>query len=353
MSLDAVSVAQEAWGSTPAGAVDRYTLSNGSGLRVSVLTYGGIVQSIEVPDRGGNTANVALGFASIQGYLDNPGPYFGAIIGRYGNRIAKGQFTIDGLAVQVPVNDGPNSLHGGTPGFDQRIWEATVTDDGALVLHHVSPDGDQGFPGTLWVTVTYRLTADNGLRIDYRATTDTATVVNLTNHSYFNLAGDGSGNVYDHVLRIDADAFTPVDATLIPTGEIAPVDGTPLDFRTPTAIGERIREDHTQLRYGSGYDHNWVLNNPEAGLRVVAHVAEPGTGRSLTVHTTEPGMQFYSGNFLTGTFAGASGHLYRQGDGLALETQHFPDSPNHPQFPTTELRPGQTYESTTVYEFGW
>jgi aldose 1-epimerase len=346
-----MSVTREAWGSTPAGAVDRYTLSNGHGLVVRVLTHGGVVQSIEVPDRDGGTANVALGFDTIQGYLDNPGPYFGAIIGRYGNRIAKGQFSLGGVAVQVPVNDGPNSLHGGTPGFDQRIWAAEVRDD-ALVLSHVSPDGDQGYPGTLTVTVTYSLTGDNGLRIDYHATTDAPTVVNLTNHSYFNLAGEGSGDVYDHVLRIDADGFTEVDATLIPTGEIAPVDGTPLDFRVPTPIGARIRDNHVQLLRGGGYDHNWVLAGPGGELRDVAHVAEPRTGRTLTVLTTEPGVQFYSGNFLTGAFAGTSGRTYRQGDGFALETQHFPDSPNQPRFPSTELRPGQAYSSTTVYIFG-
>ena len=346
-----MSVTREAWGSAPGGAVDRYTLSNGRGLLVRILTYGGIVQSIEVPGRDGTTANVALGFGSLQGYLDNPGPYFGAIIGRYGNRIAKGRFTVDGTDVQVPINDGPNSLHGGTSGFDRQIWDAEVR-DGALVLSHVSPDGDQGFPGTLPVTVTYSLTEDGGLRIDYRATTDAPTVVNLTNHTYFNLAGEGTGHVYDHVLRINADGFTAVDATLIPTGEITPVDGTPLDFRTATAIGARIREDHTQLRYGHGYDHNWVLSEPGAGLRAVAHVGEPRTGRTMTVLTTEPGMQFYSGNFLTGTFAGTSGRTYRQGDGLALETQHYPDSPNQPGFPSTALRPGQDYLSTTVYKFG-
>ncbi|MEU4429009.1 aldose epimerase family protein [Actinoplanes sp. NPDC024001] len=346
-----MSVTREAWGSAPAGAVDRYTLDNGRDLRVRILTYGGIVQSVEVPDRDGTTANVALGFDTIQGYVDNPGPYFGAIIGRYGNRIAKGQFTVDGTAYQVPVNDGPNSLHGGTPGFDQRIWDAEVR-DGALVLTHVSPDGDQGYPGALTVAVTYALTEDNGLRIDYLATTDAPTVVNLTNHSYFNLAGEGSGDVYGHVLQINAAGFTPVDATLIPTGEVAPVAGTPLDFREPVAIGARIRDNHTQLRYGGGYDHNWVLDDPDGGLRAVAHVSEPGSGRTLTVRTTEPGMQFYSGNFLTGTFAGTSGRAYRQGDGFALETQHHPDSPNQPAFPSTELRPGEKYKSTTVYEFG-
>ncbi|MEV6301880.1 aldose epimerase family protein [Actinoplanes sp. NPDC051861] len=342
-------ITSEAWGSVSEGSVDRYTLTNARGMRVRVLTYGGIIQSIEVPDSGGVLANVALGFGAVEGYVNNPGPYFGAIIGRYGNRIAKGRFTIDGAGYQVPLNNGPNSLHGGTPGFDQRIWSAAPEND-SLLLTHVSPDGDQGFPGTLPVSVRYTLTDDNAIRIDYEATTDTPTVVNLTNHSYFNLAGEGSGDVYGHLLRIDADAFTPVDAGLIPTGEIAAVDGTALDFRSPVAIGARIRAAETQLLYGAGYDHNYVLRGD--GLRVVAHVAEPVTGRTLTVSTTEPGMQFYSGNFLDGTFAGTSGSTYRQGDGFALETQHYPDSPNQPAFPSTVLRPGETYRSSTVLEFG-
>ncbi len=342
-------IKRESWGTTSEGPVDRYTLSGG-GLTVRVLTYGGIVQSIEVPDRDGRIAGVVLGFDSLQGYLDNPGPYFGAIIGRFGNRIAAGRFTLDGAGFQVPVNDGPNSLHGGTTGFDKRIWSAEPSADG-LLLTHVSPDGDQGYPGELSVTVGYSLTGD-GLRIDYTATTDAPTVVNLTNHSYFNLAGEGSGHIYDHVLHLDADHYTPVDATAIPTGEIAPVEGTSMDFRTPTPIGARIRDAHPQLLYGQGYDHNWVLNGQAGELRPAARVVDPGSGRTLTVHTTEPGVQFYSGNFLDGTMAGTSGRTYRQGDGLALETQHYPDSPNQAAFPSTVLRPGRTYRSTTVLEFG-
>ncbi|MGK5680982.1 aldose epimerase family protein [Actinoplanes sp. URMC 104] len=340
----------ESWGATSEGSVERHTLSNSSGVRVRILTYGGILQSIEVPGRDGEVANVVLGFSSLQEYVDNPGPYFGALIGRYANRIARGQFELDGAMWQVPVNNGPNSLHGGATGFDKRIWSAAPTADG-LVLTHVSPDGDQGYPGTLTATVTYTLT-DDGLRLHYRATTDAPTVVNLTNHSYFNLAGEGSGSIYDHVLQLNAAAYTPVDATAIPTGEIAPVDGTPMDFRTPTPIGERIRAGEEQLLISGGYDHNWVLDDPGAGLRLAARVVDPGSGRTLEVHTTEPGVQFYSGNFLDGTFAGTSGRAYRQGDGFALETQHFPDSPNRDTFPSTVLRPGETYESTTVLKFG-
>lgn len=355
LASETASITRESWGSTPEGAVDRYTLTNARGMRVRIITYGGIIQSIEVPDRNGEMANVALGFGSVQEYVDHPGPYFGAIIGRYGNRIARGQFVLDGKTWQLPLNNGPNSLHGGVAGFDQRIWTATpVRADGevGLVLTHVSSDGDQGYPGALAVTVTYTLTDDNGIRIDYGATTDAPTVVNLTNHSYFNLAGEGSGDVYDHLLQINAVEYTPVDATLIPTGKIASVAGTSMDFRSPTAIGARIRNSETQLLYGGGYDHNWVLADPASGPNVAARVIEPNSGRTLTVQTTEPGLQFYSGNFLDGTLAGTSGRTYRQGDGFALETQHFPDSPNHASFPSTVLRPGQTYDSTTVLQFG-
>ena len=347
----AVSITREQWGATADGAVERYLLDNGRGLRAAILTHGGILQSLEVPDAAGTPANVVLGFDRLAGYLDHPDPYFGALIGRYGNRIAGGRFTLDGTTYEVPVNDGPNSLHGGTAGFDKRLWTATPLDD-ALELRYVSPDGDQGYPGTLTATVRYSVSSDNALRLDYEATTDAPTVVNLTNHSYFNLAGEGSGDIYAHRLRLAASRYTPVDATSIPTGELAEVAGTPMDFRTPTAVGERLRTDHEQVRYAGGYDHNWVLDRPDGELAEAAVLADPASGRTLTVLTTEPGVQFYSGNFLDGTFAGTSGRLYRQGDGLALETQHFPDSPNHPHFPSTELRPGRTYRSTTVLRFG-
>ncbi len=345
----------EPWGSTAGGAVDRYTLTNAGGVTVRILTYGGIVQSAEVPDRHGRTANVVLGFASLDGYVANPGPYFGAIIGRYANRIAGGTFTLDGDRYTLPVNDGPNSLHGGTAGFDKHIWSATPADDGdepALVLTHTSPDGDQGYPGTVSVTVTYTLTRSNGLRIDYRASTTAPTVLNLTNHSYVNLRGEGTGTVYDHLLTLNASHYIPVDATLIPTGELAPVAGTPMDFRTATAIGDRIRDPEPQLAHGRGYDHNWVLDRGDDVLTLAARLDDPVSGRSLSVLTTEPGIQMYSGNFLDGGVAGTSNRAYRQGDGVALETQHFPDSPNQPAFPSTVLRPGETYASTTVFQFG-
>jgi aldose 1-epimerase len=298
------SITRESWGSVAAGAVDRYTLSNGNGMRVRVLTYGGIIQSVEVPDRKGHTANVALGFKDIKGYVDNPGPYFGALIGRYGNRIAKGQFTLDGQTYHVPVNNGPNSLHGGTVGFDKHLWRATEVKGDKQVglrLSMASPDGDQGYPGTLYVTVTYTLTADDSLRLDYRATTTKATVLNLTNHSYWNLQGEGSSDIADHVVQIHASHYTPVDSTLIPTGAIAPVAGTALDFRKPTAVGARIRNDETQLMYAHGYDHNFVLDRTGPELSLAAQVTDPTSGRLLSVYTTEPGMQFYSGNFLDGS----------------------------------------------------
>jgi aldose 1-epimerase len=342
-------ITKEPWGCAPEGEVERYTLVSDRGSVVRILTYGGIVQSIEVPDRHGERANVALGFDNLGDYLTRS-PYFGTITGRYANRIAGGTFILDGVRYGVPVNDGPNSLHGGTVGLDKHVWQAEAAGaDGspALVLRHVSPAGDQGYPGTLRVTVTYTFTAGDTLRIDYQATTDAATVVNLTNHTYFNLAGEGSGTVYDHVVYLDADRYTPVDETLIPTGEIAPVAGTPLDFTTPAPIGARIRDNFPQLRYGIGYDHNLVLRGGGEAARVV----EPVSGRVLTVRTDQPAIQFYTGNFLTGALIGTSGRAYRQGDAFALETQHYPDSPNHPEFPSTVLRPGAIYRTTTEYGF--
>ena len=349
----APSISKEVFGSTAEGTVHRFTLTNAAGMRVRILTYGGIIQSTEVPDRRGHNANVALGFDNLADYVAK-NPYFGAITGRYANRIALGRFTLDGVTYQLPINNPPNSLHGGTVGFDKHIWATTpFRHDGevGLVMTHTSPDGDQGYPGTMQATVTYTLTESNGIRMEYRATTDRATVVNLTNHTYFNLAGEGSGTIENHVLFLNANRYTPVDPTLIPTGELAPVAGTPLDFTRPTAIGARIRDAFPQLVIGRGYDHNWVLNREGAGLALAARAVEPRSGRVLAVRTTEPGIQFYSGNFLDGTLVGTSHRMYRQGDGFALETQHYPDSPNHPNFPSTVLRPGQVFRSTTVFQF--
>jgi aldose 1-epimerase len=342
----AIQVTKEPFGSTPDGTdVDRYTLANGHGMRVRILTYGGIVQSIEVPDRRGRSGNVALGYNTLADYLKES-PYFGAAIGRYANRIAKGEFTLDGTTHHLAINDGPNSLHGGLQGFDKRVWTASTVPDGVR-LTYVSKDGEEGYPGTLTTEVTYTLTENNGLGIRYRATTDQPTVLNLTNHTYFNLAGEGSGDVYDQRLTINAKRFTPIDSTLIPTGEISPVAGTPLDFTRPHAIGERIRSSDQQMLFGKGYDFNWVLDRQGPA----AHVEDPATGRTLDVLTDQPGIQFYSGNFLDGHLVGASGSTYRQGDGFTLETQHYPDSPNHPGFPSTVLNPGQVFTSTTTYAF--
>ncbi|GHH84158.1 aldose 1-epimerase [Streptomyces sulfonofaciens] len=347
---------KEPFGSLPDGtAVDRWTLEHG-GIRMKVLSYGGTVQSLELPDRSGRYANVALGFGTLDEYLAST-TYFGALIGRYGNRIAHGRFTLDGTGYQLPQNDGDNSLHGGTQGFDKRVWDVAPFADRSgvgLVLDYVSADGEMGYPGTLTVRVTYTLTADASWRIDYLATTDKPTVVNLTNHTYFNLAGEGSGDVYGHELALDASRYTPVDATLIPTGELAQVRGTPFDFRAGKPVGRDIRADHDQLRRARGFDHNWVFDKGiTARPRQVAVLRDPGSGRTVRIATTEPGVQFYSGNSIDndGSLLGTSGRLYRQGDGLALETQHFPDSPNQPSFPSTVLRPGETYRSTTEYLF--
>ncbi|AGL17104.1 aldose epimerase family protein [Actinoplanes sp. N902-109] len=350
-------ITREPWGTTAGGqAVDRYTLTNRD-LRVRILTYGGVLQSIQAPDRRGRVADVALGFNNLADY-EAKSPYFGCITGRYANRIANGRFTLDGQTYQLPVNDGPNSLHGGTVGFDKHVWAATPLRTGSTVgvrLEYTSPDGDQGYPGALHVIVTYTLTRDNGIRMDYEATTTEPTVVNLTNHTYWNLAGEGSGTIDTQKLRLPASRYTPVDTTLIPTGAIDPVAGTPMDFRRATAIGERNRDGFGQLVIGRGYDHNWVLDRRDGTYRkleLAAQASDPRSGRQLTVLTTEPGIQFYGGNFLDGTLVGKSGRMYRQGDGFALETQHFPDSPNHPTFPSTVLRPGDTYRTTTIYQLG-
>jgi aldose 1-epimerase len=320
---------------------------------VKILDYGGIIQEVRTPDRHGDLANITLGFDNLADYVAKS-PYFGCITGRYANRIAKGKFVLDGKGYQLPVNNGVNSLHGGTVGFDKHLWRTTPFRHGdsvGLVMRFTSRDGDQGYPGRMDVTVTYTITRDNGIRMDYRATTSKATVVNLTNHAYWNLAGEGSGTVYGHELKLVASRYTPVDATLIPTGKLDPVAGTPMDFRHSTAIGDRIRDGFGQLVIGRGYDHNWVLDRSGKGLELAATLSEPDSGRRLRVYTTEPGIQFYSGNFLDGTLVGTGGHMYRQGDGLALETQHYPDSPNHANFPSTVLRPGQVYSTTTIYQF--
>ena len=334
--------------------VHRWTLANDRDMTVTVLTYGGIIQTLEVPGRDGVPANVVLGLPGLDDYVAGNRPYLGALIGRYANRIAGGRFSLDGRSYHLPVNNPPNSLHGGTEGFDKRVWTATGGQDAAaLELAYTSPDGEMGYPGTLSVRARYRLSPDNELRIDYRATTDAPTVVNLTNHTYFNLSGEAAGTIDDHRLQLDADHYTPTDATSIPTGELARVAGTPFDFTRPRPIGQRVDEADEQLVFGHGYDHNFVLDRPlgDRGLRPAARVADPASGRVLEVLTTEPGVQFYSGNQLDGTLVGAGGAAYGRRAGFALETQHFPDAPNQPGFPSTVLRPGQTYRSATVYRF--
>jgi aldose 1-epimerase len=352
------SVTQAPFGTTPDGeAVEIYTLENPHGIEVRAMTYGGIIVSLKTPDRSGALGDIVLGYDDLAHYVANS-PYFGAIIGRYGNRIAKGRFTLDGQTYTLAVNNGPNALHGGLKGFDKRVWKAhSVQTDSTVgvVFQYHSPDGEEGYPGNLDAQVTYTLKDDDELVIDYYATSDKATPVNLTQHSYFNLAGDGSGDVLGQELMINADSYTPVDSTLIPTGEIAPVEGTPFDFRELTAIGARIADDNQQLKNGGGYDHNFVLNRTEADSGKLVHAAEavdPKTGRTLDIYTTEPGIQFYSGNFLDGTIIGKGGHVYGHRDAFCLETQHFPDSPNEPSFPSTVLRPDQEYRSETVWKFG-
>lgn len=338
--------------------VSLYSLSNTAGASAAITNYGGIVVRLEVPDRGGRLADVVLGYNRVADY-ERLNPYFGAIIGRVGNRIAHGRFTLDGKTYTLATNNEPAGLpchlHGGKLGFDKVLWDAEplVKDNIAgLKLTYRSRDGEEGYPGNLDVTVTYWLGNDNSLKIEYRATTDQATPVNLTNHSYFNLKGEGSGDILGHELVLHASRTTVANAGLIPTGEIAAVAGTPLDFRTPHAIGERIDTANEQLRFGGGYDHNWVLDHAPGELALAASVYEPVSGRTLEVWTKEPGMQFYSGNFLDGACVGKSGKAYQRRWGFCLETQHFPDSVNHPAFPNTILRPGQTYQTTTVYRFG-
>jgi aldose 1-epimerase len=370
-----LTISKESFGTlpgTPPQQVDKYTLANKRGMSVAILTYGGIIQSLTVPDRRGHEDNVTLGFKDLAGYLSpayaKSNPYFGALIGRYGNRIAKGRFTLDGKEYSLDINNDPNSLHGGFVGFDKLLWDAEEVPGNntvgvRLTLHSPAgagctlsmpstPPCTTGYPGNVDVSVLFTLDNKNNLRFDYKATTDAPTVLNLTNHSYWNLAGEGSGTINDQLLQLNAPAFTPVDSTLIPTGEIRPVAGTPFDFTRFHAIGERIRGNDEQLVFGRGYDHNWVLAPPShSGLNLAARMFDPSSGRLLTISTLEPGIQFYSGNFLDGTLYGTSGRQYRQGDGLALETQHFPDSPNHSNFPSTVVRPGTPYQTSTVYNF--
>ena len=343
---------KERYGTTREGQqVDVYTLANDSGMRVRILTYGCIIDRLEVPDRTGRGANVVLGLDTLDSYAERS-PHFGAIAGRFANRIAKGRITIDGTTYQLDVNNGPNTLHGGRKSFHKLVWQGEPGEGEALILSHLSPDGDQGFPGNLSVECRYSLGTQNELRIDYDATTDKPTVINLTNHSYFNLAGEGSGDVLAHVVSIEADHVTPTDAIQIPTGEIRPVRGTPYDFTSPTAIGARIRMADEQLLLARGYDLNWVLRKPAgADPRLAARAHDPSTGRILEVLTDQPGIQLYTGNGLNGSLVGPSGRAYRQSDGFCFETQAFPDAPNQPNFPSALLRPGERFRSTTIFRF--
>lgn len=334
-------------------AIALYTLTNSNGLSMQVMNYGGIIVSLKVPDKDGNMDDIVLGYDSLQPYVQN-NPYFGALIGRYGNRIAKGKFSLDGKTYSLDQNNFGNHLHGGSHGFDKRVWAIREEDSPkgvALKLTYRSPDGEEGYPGNLEATVIYTLTDDNTLEIDYRATTDEKTIVNLTNHAYFNLGGTRSPDILSHELMIDADHIIPVDKTLIPSGPFMPVKGTPFDFTSPVAIGKRIDDDHEQIRYGIGYDHCWVLNPATDSLRLAATLYEPQSGRRMEVFTTEPGIQFYSGNFLDGSLTGKSGSVYRHRSGLCLETQHFPDSPNRNDYPSVVLNPGEEYKSKTIYAF--
>ncbi len=352
------TVTRKSFGQAGGKPISLYTLTNAHGAQVQITNFGGTITSIKVPDRRGNLGDVVLGYDTSANYVANKGgTYFGALIGRYANRIAKGHLVVDGAPYQLAINNNGNTLHGGKVGFNQKIWAAApvpAKHGVALALRYVSPDGEENFPGTLTVKVVYTWTDDNALKIDYTATTDKDTVVNLTNHSYFNLNGAGSGTVLDHRLMLNADRFTPVNAVAIPLGPLRPVAGTPFDFRHPVAIGSRINQPNQQLKFGEGYDHNFVLNGYRPGSavpRLAARVYAPRTGRVLTAYTTEPGIQLYTGNFLDGTIHGKGGKAYVRRGAFCLESQHFPDSPNHPAYPTTLLKPGQTYRQTTVFQF--
>ncbi len=346
-------VQQKSFGTQDGRPVTLYTLTNANGVEIDTMNYGGIITAIRVPDRKGQFADVVLGHEKLEGYIPNP-PYIGAIVGRYANRIANATFTLDGKAYNLPKNDGPNTLHGGSDKtLNKVVWDGEAKGKSGVSYTYLSKDGDDGFPGNLKLRVTYTLTDRNELVIDYEATTDKATPINLSQHSYFNLAGQGTGDILNHELTLNADRFTPVDKNLIPTGELRPVKGTPLDFSTSTKIGARIEDSYDQIVLGHGYDHNWIINRKagDNGLVLAARMYEPTSGRVLEVSTTQPGVQFYSGNFLDGTVTGKQGNVYRRRYGFCLETQHFPDSPNHPDFPTTILKPGETFKSKTVFKF--
>jgi aldose 1-epimerase len=345
-------ISQRPFGLTKEGTpVTLFTLRNNNGAEAGICNYGGLVIFLKVPDRNGHFDDVVLGYDNLADYIKDT-PYFGAMIGRYGNRIAKGKFTLDGKEYTLAVNNGPNALHGGLKGFNKVVWEPRVmaTLDGpSLQLRYTSKDGEEGYPGTLTVKATYTLAEDNELKLEFTATTDKDTVLNLTQHSYFNLAG--KGDILNHQVMIPADKFTPVDSTLIPTGELKPVEGTPFDFRTPTAIGARIGQDDEQLKFGGGYDHNWVITKPMGQLGLMGRVYEPTTGRVLEVFSTEPGLQFYTGNFLDGKLTGKGGWVYQFRNGFCMEAQHYPDSPNQPNFPTVVLKPGEVYRNTIIFKF--
>ena len=349
------TVTKESFGKTSTGEnIDIYTLKNANGVETRITNYGGIVVSLQIPDRNNKFDDVVLGFNDLESYLTKNNPYFGAIIGRYGNRIGKGRFKLNGVEYKLAVNNGENHLHGGIKGFDKVIWtgRSMSTKSGpAVVLTYASKDGEEGYPGTLRVTVTYTLTSKNELKIDYSATTNKDTVINLTHHSYFNLLGEGNGDILNHQVQINADSFVPTDAGSIPTGELKKVANTPFDFLRANQIGARINQDDEQLKFGNGYDHTWVINGRPGTLRLAGGAYESTTGRVMEVWTTEPGMQFYTGNFLDGSLTGKSGKPYQRRSGFCFETQHYPDSPNQPSFPTTTLKRGATYRSTTIYRF--
>jgi aldose 1-epimerase len=351
----AQTVSQQSYGKTDAGEpVALYRLRNARGAEATITNYGGILVSLKMPDRNGKFDDVVLGLGDFVSYVTKNNPYLGALIGRYGNRIAKGRFTLNGVEYKLAVNNGENHLHGGIKGFDKVVWtgrQIKTKAGPAVVLTYLSKDGEEGYPGNLNVRVVYTLTNNNELKIDYSATTDKDTVTNLTHHSYFNLAGEGNGDILNHLVTINADRFVPTDAGSIPTGELRNVAGTPFDFRKATAIGARINQDDEQLKFGNGYDHTWVIDGMPGSLRLAATAYEQTSGRVMQVWTTEPGMQFYTGNFLDGTLTGKSGKVYSRRTGFCFETQHYPDSPNQPSFPTTTLKKGATYKSTTIYRF--